>query len=174
MFQATRILLCTAIALAFVGYVPEARAQSPADAKRTLKIWKSLYKEPGMMEVDARYMRGTVLMTGDVETEEIQAKANEIISAERGVKEVRDRLRVRPPDVAAGSVPCETIMAKIEKEIEEDEELAQGRRKYDVTCDAGNIVIKGQMNDYTLASTLLNEIRKIDGVATMDFEGLKY
>ena len=168
------LALALGIGFAFLGYTPDASAQSPADAKRTLKIWKALYAEPGMMEIDVRYMRGTVLMTGDVENEEIQKRANEIIEKQRGVKEVRDRLRVRPPDVAAGSVSCEDIMAKIEAEIEQDEELAQSRRKYEVTCADGNVTLTGKLGDYTLAGSLLNEVRKTEGVGTIHFTKLKY
>jgi osmotically-inducible protein OsmY len=173
MSQPIRTLLAFGIALGFVAsQAPEASAQSPADAKRTLKIWKALYKEPGFMEVDARYMRGTVLMTGDVASEELMQKANEIVEKQRGVKDLRNRLRVREPDVAAA--PCDSILAKIEEEIQEDEELAQGRRKYEIVCEDSNVTISGKLNDYTLASSLLNEIRKIDGVVSMNFDKLKY
>jgi osmotically-inducible protein OsmY len=172
MIQPVRILLAFGVALAFAGYVPEAKAQSPADAKRTLKIWKELYKEPGMMEVDARYMRGTVLMTGYVRTEELSEKANSIVEPMRGVKDLRNRLRVREPTSEAK--PCEEIVAKIEKEIEQDEELAQSRRKFEVACDASNVTISGKLGDYTLASSLLNEVRKVDGVQSMNFDALKY
>ncbi|MFQ5697373.1 MAG: BON domain-containing protein [Myxococcota bacterium] len=169
-----RILLALGLAAAFLSVTPTAYAQSAADSKRTLKIWKKLYKEPGMMEVDVRYMRGTVLMTGDVADEELQAKANKIVNKQRGVKDVRDRLRLRPPDVAAGATDCDTIMAKLDKKIEMDEELNQARRKYDIKCENGAMTITGRLQDYTQAFSLLNEIRKIDGVASMNFEKLKY
>jgi osmotically-inducible protein OsmY len=172
MIQPIRILLAFAIALAFVGHAPDASAQSPADAKRTLKIWKALYKEPGFIEVDARYMRGTVLLTGDVASEDLLQKANGIVEKQRGVKDLRNRLRVREPDVAAA--PCDVLMPKIEAEIEQDEELAQGRRKYEIVCEDSNITLSGKLNDYTLASTLLNEIRKTEGVVSMNFDKLKY
>jgi osmotically-inducible protein OsmY len=172
MVQPVRLLLALAFALAALSVAPGASAQSPADAKRTLKIWQALYKEPGMIEVDARYMRGTVLITGFVPSDELMAKADEIVKKQRGVKEVRNRLRVRPPEVA--SAPCDTIMSKVDKEIEEDEELAQGRRKFEVKCDNSNVTVSGKVNDYTLANTLLNEIRKVDGVQTINFDKFKY
>jgi osmotically-inducible protein OsmY len=172
MVQLIRVFLALGIALAFVTYSPEASAQSPADAKRTLKLWKVLYAEPGFMEVDARYMRGTVLLTGDVATEELSQQASELMEKQRGVKDLRNRLRVREPDVAAA--PCETIMEKIEAEIAADEELAQSRRKYEIVCEESNVTVTGKLGDYTLANTLLNEIRKIEGVTTMNFDKLKY
>jgi osmotically-inducible protein OsmY len=172
MMQPIRLVLSFGIALAVVSWAPEAPGQSPADAKRTLKIWKALYQEPGFMEVDARYMRGTVLLTGDVASEELLQQANAIVEKQRGVKDLRNRLRVREPAVAAA--PCESLLAKIEEQIQDDEELAQGRRKYEIVCEDSNITISGKVNDYTLASTLLNEIRKTEGVVSMDFEKLKY
>jgi osmotically-inducible protein OsmY len=99
-------------------------------------------------------------------------QASEIVEKQRGVKDLRNRLRVREPEVA--SAPCDVLMPKIEAEIEKDEELAQGRRKYDIVCEESTITLTGKLNDYTLANSLLNEIRKIDGVVSMNFDKLKY
>ena len=167
-----RVLVVLGFAVAALSYAPEAQAQSPADAKRTLKIWKALYKEPGFMEVDARYMRGTVLMTGYVATEDLMTQADEIVGKQRGVKDLRNRLRVREPTVEAQA--CEKIMERIEKGISNDEELAQARRKYEIACEESNVTITGKLNDYTLAFSLLNDVRKVDGVQSLNFEKLKY
>src|SRR5687767_3192250 len=78
-------------ALALAG---TAAAQSQAEFKRELKAGVILYKEPGMMEISIKSMKGMMMLTGNVATAEQSAKAEEIIKGMRGVKEVRNRLRV--------------------------------------------------------------------------------
>jgi osmotically-inducible protein OsmY len=169
-----RFAVSMAIALAFAGSAYEAQAQSPADAKRTLKAWEAFYVEPGMCEADVRYMRGTLLITGYVPTDEHLKKADALAKELKGVKEVRNRLRVREPIVAAGG---DTEMcSKIDQKIEEDEETQKAKAKGQlaVKCEGGNVSVSGKVNDYTVASSLINDVRKTDGVRTINFSELKY
>jgi osmotically-inducible protein OsmY len=169
-----RFAISMAIALAFAGSAYDAQAQSPADAKRTLKAWEAFYAEPGMAEADVRYMRGTLLITGYVPTEEHVKKADELAKKLKGVKEVRNRLRVREPIVAAGGDA--EILEKINKKIDEDEETQKAKAKgqLDVKCEGGNVTVSGKVNDYTVASSLINDVRKTDGIRTITFSELKY
>ena len=75
MIRPLRTLFIAGLALAFLAPALDAQAQSPADQKRTLKAWKLFYKAPGMIETEPRYMRGTLMITGSVPTEEHIAKA---------------------------------------------------------------------------------------------------
>lgn len=73
------VLLVTAALL-----TTDTQAQSTADAKRGLKAAKEFYKIAGMIEVDLRAMRSTMLMTGYVPTEELKALADELAGRVRG------------------------------------------------------------------------------------------
>lgn len=174
MIRAFRYLLVAGVALAVLGSTTDAQAQSPADTKRTLKAWKLFYSEPGMIEVDVRYMRGTLMMTGNVPTEADIKKADDLAAKLKGVKEVRNRLRVSDPEVAAGGDAA--LATKIDKKIEDDEETQKAKAKgqLEVTVQDGNVTVVGKVSDYTVAASLINDIRRIPGVKTVEFEKLKY
>ncbi|MFQ5513876.1 MAG: BON domain-containing protein [Myxococcota bacterium] len=169
-----RHLLVFGLALAALGWSAEAAAQSTADGKRTLKAEKIFYKNPGMIEIEVRAMRGTLMMTGYVPTEEHLKKADELAQKVRGIKDIRNRIRVREPDVASGG--DEAIQIKIDKAIEEDEDLAKAKAKgkLEVTVAEGNVTVKGKVTDWTVAQSLVNDIKRIPGVRTLDLDKLKY
>ena len=176
MHRMFRIGLTLAVAIAAIGLAADVSAQSTADAKRTLKGQKLFYKEPGMIEVDVRAMRDTLMLTGSVPTEEHKAKADELAGGIRGVKDVRNRLRVREPDVAAGQVSDDELRAKIEKKIAEDEDLekAAAKEKFTYEVADGNVTLKGKLGDWSEASSLVSSVRRIPGVQTLNFDKLKY
>ena len=89
------------LALVALGWASGALAQSTADGKRTLKAEKLFYKQAGMMEVTLRAMRGTLMMTGYVPLDEQLKKADELAGKVKGIKDIRNRIRVREPDVAS-------------------------------------------------------------------------
>ena len=134
------------------------------------------YKVPGMIEVDPRSMRTTMMLTGYVPTEELKAQAEEMAGEIRGVKEIRNRIRVREPDVAAGVVTDADLQAKIDKKIEDDEDLAKAkaREKFTIDLKDGGVTIKGKLGDWSEASGLISSIRNIPGIQTIDFDKLKY
>ena len=171
-----RIAISLFVAAAAFGIAAEALAQSTGDAKRTLKGQKLFYKEAGMIEVDVRSMKTTLMLTGYVPTEEHKAKAEELAKGIRGVKEIRNRIRVREPDVAAGAVSDADLTAKIDKKIQNDEDLAKAlakeKFKYEIT--EGNVTITGKLGDWSEAGSLIGSIRNIPGVQTIDFDKLKY
>ena len=153
-----------------LGSASNAAAQA-ADAKRSLKAARELYKEPGMMDVDIRAMRKMMMLTGTVPTEEHSKKAEEIAGDVKGIKEVRNRLRVRESDPAPG---CEKILDKLNKAIDEDDELAQAKRRLELKCQDSKVTIKGKVKDYTLAGSLVGEVKRIPGVISLDVEDLDY
>ncbi len=169
-----RHLLVLGIAALGLSWAPDAGAQSPADAKRTLKAQKIFYMEPGMIEVELRAMKGTLMMTGYVKTDEKLKKADELAEDVKGIKDIRNRIRVREPDVA--SAPDEIISSKIDKAIEEDEVLARvkAKGKLEISVSEGNVTAKGKLPGWDVAQTLVNEIRKVGGVQTFNFKDLKY
>ena len=114
MNRSVRTVFAIAVALC-VGFAVQASAQSQAEFKRELKAGKDLYKVPGMMEVTVKSMRGMMMMTGNVATEEDSKKAEEVIKGMRGVKEVRNRIRVGNVEDCSAATD-ETVMAKVEKE----------------------------------------------------------
>ena len=176
MHRMLRIGIALGVAVFAVSLAGDVFAQSTADAKRTLKGQKMFYKVPGLIEVDVRSMRTTLMLTGYTPTEEKKAEAEKLAGDIRGVKDIRNRIRVREPDVAAGTVTDEQLMAKIDKKIEDDEDLAKAkaREKFEYTVTDGNVVIKGQLGDWSEAGSLIGSIRNIPGVATLDFDKLKY
>jgi osmotically-inducible protein OsmY len=136
-----------------LGWAPAALAQGPQDAKLALKAAQALYKEPGFIDVEVQVMGGgMVYLRGNVASDE------------------RNRVTVAAPDVAAASDA--DIKTKIQQEISEDEDLAKSQLNVEVT--QGNVSVEGKVNDYTVAATLISEIRKIDGVQSINFDKLSY
>jgi osmotically-inducible protein OsmY len=171
MLRAFVALGVTAFAVALAG---DAQAQA-ADQKRSLKAMEVFYKEPGMCDVEIQAMRTTLMITGTVPTEDHKKKADELGSKVRGVKDVRNRLNVREPEVAGGAVACDKIMERIDKKISEDEDLSQARRRMEITCEGtGDVKITGRVQDYTVARGLISDVRRIKGCNTIDFADLKY
>jgi hypothetical protein len=163
------------VTVTVLGLADQAWAQA-ADQKRSLKAMELFYKEPGMCDVEVQTMRTTLMLTGTVPTEEHKKKADELAGKVRGVQDIRNRLNVRPPEVAAGSVPCTEILSKIDKEIAEDEDLSQAKaRGLDVQCEgSGDLKIRGRVPDYTVARGLVSDVRRTRGCNSIDFEELKY
>ncbi|MCP4002990.1 MAG: BON domain-containing protein [bacterium] len=172
MTRTVRTIMIFGLAVFALSFAFDAAAQSAADAKRTLKVGKKFYIEPGMMEVKLMAMRGTLMMTGSVASEELKAKAEELASGQKGIKEVRNRIIVRPPEEA--NPTDDEILAKIEKAIEDDEELMRARRKLEFTVTEKNVMVKGKLKDYSQAGSLISEIRNIRGVQSLDYKKLKY
>jgi len=169
-----RHLISLTLAALVLVWTTGAIAQSTADGKRTLKAEKLFYKEPGMMEVTLRAMRGTLMMTGYVSTDEKLKQADELAKKVKGIKDIRNRIRVREPDVA--SAPDEAIIKKIDKAIEEDEDLARtkAKGKLEVEVSEGNVTVKGKLPGWDVAQSFVNDIKKIGGVRSLNIEKLKY
>lgn len=163
-----------ALALVALGWASGAIAQSTADGKRTLKAEKLFYKQAGMMEVTLRAMRGTLMMTGYVALDELLKKADELASKVKGIKDIRNRIRVREPDVA--SAPDDHIAAKLKEAIEEDEDLARAdaKGKLNIEIKDGHVTVKGKVTDWIVAQTFVNEVKKVGGVRSLNFDKLKY
>ena len=163
-----------AVALALIlGFALNASAQSQAEFKRELKAMQTLYKEPGLMEVTVKSMRGMMMLTGNTATPEQSAKAEEIIKTMRGVKEVRNRIRVGKVDDCA-AVKDADLMAKVEKEIANDEELTQARRKVDIAIKERNVVLKGSLKDYSQAGSLVYLVKRVPCFNSLNFDELDY
>ena len=176
MHRMFRIAITLLVASAAFGIAAEAFAQSTGDAKRTLKGQKLFYKEPGMIEVDVRSMKTTLMLTGYVPTEAHKEKAEELAKGIRGIKDIRNRIRVREPDVAAGNVSDANLTAKIDKKIENDEDLAKAkaREKFKYEIKDGNVTITGKLGDWSEAGGLISAVRNIPGIRTINFDKLKY
>lgn len=170
-----RSILALGIVVAALGFASDSFAQSTGDAKRALKAQKLFYKEPGLIEVDIRAMRTTLMMTGYVPTEEKKAQCDELAKKIRGIKDIRNRIRVREPDVAAAATD-EELMKKILDKIDQDEELAREKEKgrFDLTITDGNVVLKGKVKDWSLAGSLVSAVKNARGIKTIDFTKLKY
>jgi osmotically-inducible protein OsmY len=172
MIRSFRTVFMLAIALS-VGFAVQASAQSQAEFKRELKAGKDLYKEPGLMEVTVKSMRGMMMLTGNVATEDKSKKAEEIIKGMRGVKEVRNRIRVGNVEDCSAATDA-TVMGKIDKEIENDEELTQARRKIDIQSKDRNVVIKGELKDYSQAGSLINLVKRVPCINSLNYDELEY
>lgn len=169
-----RYVISLGLAVLVLSWASGAVAQSTADGKRTLKAEKIFYKEPGMIEVTLRAMRGTLMMTGYVATQENLKKADELAEKVKGIKDIRNRIRVRDPEVA--SAGDDIITAKIDKAIEEDDDLARAKAKgkLEIEVSEGNVVAKGKLPGWDIAQTLVKDIKKIGGVKTLNLDDLKY
>jgi osmotically-inducible protein OsmY len=163
-----------AVAFALIlGFALNASAQSQAEFKRELKAMQILYKEPGLMEVTVKSMRGMMMLTGNAATDAQSKKAEEIIQTMRGVKEVRNRIRVGKVDDCS-NVKDDELMAKVEKEIANDEELTQARRKVDISIKDRNVVLKGTLKDYSQAGSLVYLVKRVPCFNSMNFDELEY
>ena len=167
-------LLTVCLALVALSWSADALAQSAADGKRTLKAQKLFYKKPGMIEVEVRAMRATLMMTGYVPTEELLKEADELADKIKGIKDIRNRIRVRDPDVASGG--DDVLQTKIDEAIEEDEDLSKSKAKgkLEIAIADGNVTVEGRVSDWTVAQTLISDIKRIPGVKTLNFDKLKY
>jgi osmotically-inducible protein OsmY len=175
MTRLIRSFLAMGITLGLLGLVTaDVHAQSTADAKRGLKAQKKFYKVPGMIEVEIRAMRTTLMMTGYVPTEELKAQCDDLASGIRGIKDVRNRVRVREPDSATAT--DEELQAKIRKKIKDDEELDRAFEsgKFEVAITDGNVVLTGKVKDWSLAGSLLGAVKDARGIKTINFDKLKY
>ena len=172
MFRSFRNGFALALALAFVlaGY---ASAQGQAEFKRELKAGQTLYKEPGLMEVSIKSMKDEMMLTGNVATQEQANKAEEIVKNVRGVKKVRNRIRVGNVEDCSKTTDAD-LTAKLDKEIENDEELAQARRKFEVTIKDRNITLKGELKDYSQAGSLVNMVKRIPCFNSLNYDELEY
>ncbi len=173
MQRSLHLAVSLALGLGLVVSAGNAMGQA-ADQKRSLKAAKIFYKEPGMIEVDVRAMRGMLMLTGSVATEADLARADEIAKEVRGVKEVRNRIVVRDPEVS--TLDDAALMAKIDAKIEADDDLvrAKERGRLEIEIKDRNVTVKGKLQDWAVAQTLVNDIRRIPGVATLNFDKLRY
>jgi Spy/CpxP family protein refolding chaperone len=172
MFRTFRNGFALALALT-VGFAAFASAQGQAEFKRQLKAGALLYKEPGLMEVDIKSMKDEMMLTGTVATAEQSAKAEEIIKGVRGVKKVRNRLRVGAVEECSKANDAE-LSKKIEEQIANDEELTQARRKFELTMKDRNLVVTGELKDYAQAGSLINLIKRVPCLNSLDYEKLEY
>jgi osmotically-inducible protein OsmY len=164
-----RKLWFVGLALAVVGWAPSVFAQGAKDAKMTLKAQKALYKEAGLIQVDVQSMMGMIYVRGTVASEEASKKAATLAKI-KGAKEVRNRIKVGEVDIAAAG--DDQIKSKIAEVVAGDEDLSKS--KLDISVAEGNVKIEGKVSDYTVAGTLISDLRKIDGVKSIDFDKLKY
>jgi Flp pilus assembly secretin CpaC len=109
-------------------------------------------------EVSIKSMKDEMMLTGTVATAEQSAKAEEIIKGVRGVKKVRNRLRVGAVEECSKANDAE-LSKKIEEQIANDEELTQARRKFELTMKDRNLVT-GELKDYAQAGSLINLIER--------------
>lgn len=151
----------------------EASAQGTAELKKELKLGMELYKEPGMMEVQLKAMRAMMMITGTVADEAKSKKAEEIVKGARGVKEVRNRIRVGKTEECAAATDA-NLMEKLEKEIADDEELTQARRKFEIAIKDRNVTLKGSLKDYSQAASLVNMVRRVPCFNSMNYDELDY
>ena len=139
------------LAVLLLGWAPSAFAQGPRDTKLALKAQQALYKDADMIDVEVTSMSAFIYIRGTVPSEEASLKVGEL-------------------DVA--SAPDDEIKAKIDEKIAADDDLKKA--KLDVTVTEGNVKVGGKVGDYSVAASLINDIRKVDGIKTIDFEELKY
>ena len=76
-----RHLITLSLAAAVLVWAPIVEAQSAADAKRTIRAQRKYYKEPGYIDAEIRYMRGTLLVTGWVGTEALVEQGRGLFDA---------------------------------------------------------------------------------------------
>ena len=124
------------------------------------------------MGAEIRYMRGTLLVTGWVRDEAQLEQATEIGDNVKGVKDLRNRLVVKDYPVEAATDA--EILKGIDTSLDSDEELARARRKLEITAESGNVTIVGKVNDYSVVSAIVRDVRKVPGVVSLNFDKLKW
>lgn len=160
------------LAVVVLCWAPVVEAQSAADAKRTIRAQRKFYKEPGFIDAEIRYMRGTLLVTGSVATEALVKQGSEIGEKVKGVKDLRNRLVVKDYEVA--SATDAELLASIEKRLDSDDETARARRKLEISVEDASVTIVGKARDYMQVTTIIRDVRKVDGIVALNFDKLKW
>jgi osmotically-inducible protein OsmY len=149
--------------------------QDVALQRSDLAFLRSLYREPGMLDVSLKRYDRALILIGSVRSEASSARAEEIARESLDAAQLRNRLRVEPAQKGHDApTPDAILQARIEKAIEEDADLRSDRRQLTIEVEQAGARIAGRVDGPMLARTLVDLVRIVPGLASLDFRQLDY
>lgn len=149
--------------------------QDAALQRSDLAFLRSLYREPGMLEVSLKRYDGSMILIGSVHSEASRARAEEIARESLDAAQLRNRLRVEPVQKGHDApTPDAILQARIEKAIDEDADLRGDRRQLVIEVEQAGARIAGRIDGPMRARSLVDLVRIVPGLASLDFRQLDY
>lgn len=102
LWRLVKVLLCAGMLSVFAGCAASSKHESTGeyvdDSGITAKVKTAILREPGLKvtQIDVNTYRGTVQLSGFVDSEDDVRKAGEVASRVEGVKSVINNLAVKP------------------------------------------------------------------------------
>ena len=162
-------LVASVALVALVALVPLpsgiACAQRPIDAERALVAETALYRHAELYGIEVQSMVGFLYLRGAAPDEDAVEKALELARTVPGIQEVRNRMQLR--DVDSRRLPDSRIAADVMRVIG----MLPG---LDATVRDGHVAVSGDARDPLAAQQLVARLRQVEGIRTLDLEGLRY
>jgi osmotically-inducible protein OsmY len=146
-----------------------------AEIRQELRVQRALYREPGTLDVSLKQLSGATVLVGSVPSESARGRAEGIVRSMLSGQEIRNRLRVERHD-ALGPIALRDVvlMAKIEAALEREPGLAGTRRHLDISVVDRNATLRGHVDGPLLAREVVDAVREIDGLSTLNFDQLHF
>jgi hypothetical protein len=141
-----------------------ALAQRAIDAERTLRVEAELYRHPELFAVEVQSMMGFVYLRGTAPDASAVEKGVALAAAVEGVREVRNRIRLRQPGTA--EVPDSEIAARVAEIVTELPGL-------DATVREGRVAVRGEAPDVLRAHELIARLRRVEGIRSLELSELR-
>ncbi len=165
MRSSARIVAGLSLCVSLLGATTPALGQRPVDLERALAAEALLYRHPELWGVEVQSMMGFLYLRGHAPNEEAAQKAVDLVSQGKGIQEVRNRIRVREQR------PAHAPDAEIAVRVAEIVGAVPG---LDATVRDGGVALQGDVPDAVRAHDLVVELRRVEGIRTLELAGLSY
>jgi osmotically-inducible protein OsmY len=131
------------------------------EASRALTQDLAQYKD-----VDVRVEGGTAILSGFVASEEAKRSAEGLVKGVPGIGALRNELQIRQPRGKGDQGNADATRPVPDAKLEEQVKRIVGDPASGVKLSVarGAVTIRGEVEDYAQAVTILDSVRKIDGV----------
>jgi hyperosmotically inducible periplasmic protein len=143
----------------------EAPGEVLDDSVISAKVKTALIGDPVTQarQIDVQTFRGTVLLSGFVDTAESKARATELAQQTKGVAHVRNNLEVRSTDTSAGMTIDDSLLtAKVKAQLVTNP--VTKARQIDVTTLRGVVQLSGFVDSADERSEATRVASKVPGV----------
>jgi len=157
-----------------VVIVSQSSAQTPppnrnvTDSRLAVKVNTALWSDlrfPGR-QISVDTQDGVVTLRGKVDSEETKMAADDIIGHLEGIKEIRNRLQVVPPERRAEvDAQDHAITRALDAKFKEDPQLQDA--VIDTRVDAGVVTLSGQVRNAAARSRAVELARAVLGVRSV-------
>ncbi|HTH97392.1 MAG TPA: BON domain-containing protein [Stellaceae bacterium] len=134
-----------------------------SDTEIKAKINAAWSKDSDIMSyVDLNVFQGRVLLTGDVPTPDVKARAVADVRQVQGIAELIDAIKVGPRSTFSSSAKDNWILARLNSALTFDGNVRS--LNYSLQCVDGVVYILGIARDQSELDTVVNHARNIPGV----------